>query len=368
MKQQLNWAVYIPPQCGIVSYAESAPGQAKTACIGALAKASGRRYLACELGRLLPEDLGGIPAPRTIEVEGQQVDCVVRLMDEVFLRAKMEPSIVLLDEINQAGHSMLAASQQWINPPPSNAWVFAAGNPLEQSSNGVEFTPPFVNRLCVVTWERPVDARREGWRNGFKSYPAPSVPIVPADYLDTFGPYWGPLMCSFEDQAPDLFGDSGYPKDPAAASKPWPSDRSWTNVGKLLCAADAVGANASVKHALIAGCVGEPAAVQFEKWLASQDLPDPEEILSQPHTLKLTPRFDISRAVMSGVIARVRADNQPKRWELLIDVVETAYGQQPEVAMSAAGAAWKVKPDGHTPKLRNGAWREMQQNLLATQP
>lgn len=363
---QLNWQAYIPPQIGIVAYIESAPGQAKTACFAALAAASNRRYLPLELGRLLPEDLGGCPAPRTIDIGGVQVDCVVRLLDETMLRARLEPSLVLLDEVNQAGHSMLASCQQWINPPPPNAWVAACGNPIAQASNAVEFTPPFVNRLCVVKWERPVEAMKAGWRNGFKDYPEPEFPIVPDDYLETSGPCWGCLLADFQDQHPELFGDDAFPKDIAKASEPWPSDRSWTNAGKLLAACDAVGADATVKHKLVAGCVGEPAAAQWNRWLVEQRLPDPESILAEPHTLKLKSRFDFNRAILAAVMGRVRANSTPQRWEAGYDVLEVAFTQQPEIAMSAEGLLWKLKPEGHTPKIRNGAAADMRRLRLQT--
>jgi hypothetical protein len=368
MKQR-NWQFFIPPQCGVVAYAESAPGQAKTACIRALAQASNRRFVACYLDQMLPEDIGGVPSPRSIDVGGQQVDGVVKLLDEALLRAKLEPSVVLMDELNQASHSMMAAAQEWLNNPPSCSWVFACGNPIAQASNGVEFTPPFVNRLCVVKWERPVEARREGWKNGFKDYPAPSVPIVPADYLDVHGPYWGELLCQFEDRYPELFGDAGYPKDESQTSQPWPSDRSWTNVGKLLCAADAVGANPTVRHHLVEGCVGVAAAAQWTKWLAEQKLPDPEDFIAEPHTLKLAARFDWNRAVIGSILGRLKAETTKERWERGYDIVETVFDQQPELALSAESALWTIKKaiDPYTPRVRpNGAAAEIRKLRLAT--
>ena len=363
---QRNWQVFIPPQCGVVVYAESAPGQGKTASLKALAAASRRRFLAFYLDQALPEDIGGVPAPRSVEINGQSTDCIVKLLDETLLRAKLEPSLVLLDELNQASHSMMAACQEWLNVPPENAWVFACGNPIEQASNAVEFTPPLVNRICVVPWQRPSEERRAGWRNGFKDYPAQTFPIVSPDYLDASGAYWGELLCQFEDEHPGLFGDEAFPKDIAMASKPWPSDRSWTNAGKLLAACDDVGANPEVRHQLIAGCVGEPAAAQFQRWLVEQRLPDPEEILAAPHTLKLSPRFDANRALMHAILGRLKANGTPQRWEAGYDVLEVAYGQHPELALSAEGALWRCKPQGYNPRIRNGVAQEIRKLRLAT--
>ena len=360
---QTNWPVYIPAQIGIVPYVQGSPGEGKSAVIRALAELTNRRFLPCYLESMLPEDLGGIPVPRSVDIGGMPAECAVKLLDETFLRAKSEPSIVLLDELNQASHSMMAAAQEWINPPPDQAWVFAAGNPIEQATNGVEFSAPFVNRLCVVEWTCPVDSITAGWRSGFKSYPAPQFPIVPPDYLDTFGPLWGGVLADFVDRFPELM--KACPEDTSAASKPWPSPRSWTNVGRLMAAADSVGANAVTKDALIKGCVGAAAGQQFQRFVTSLQLPDPEELLAQPHTLKLPQRFDLSRAIVASVIGRIRANATPQRWECAWDFLEVVFGQQPETAMASEGTLWKLKPDGHMPKVRNGAAAEMRSLRLS---
>lgn len=364
MEHQVNWAFWIAGQARVVPLAYGIPGVAKTASCRSLAQRANRRFLGCYLDQMLPEDMGGVPAPTRISIGDVEHDCIKKLLDETMLRAQLEPSVVLLDELNQASHSMMAAAQEWINSPPESCWMFAAANPVEQASNGVDLTPPLVNRMCVVTWERPVEARREGWRRGFRDYPAPQVPLLPDDYLDIFGGKWGELLCAFEDQHADLFGDDAFPKDLDQATKPWPSDRSWTNVGILLSAGESVGANATTRHNLIAGCVGDAAAQQFERWLAAQDLPDPEELLAMPHTLKLPVRFDMSRAIVASIIGRLRANCTPARWESAYDLLEVAFRQQQEVALSAEGAVWKLKPDGHLPKERNGAAAEMRKARL----
>jgi hypothetical protein len=336
--KQTNWAHWIAGQVGVVPLSLGIPGVAKSACHRALAAATGRRYLPCLLDQQLPEDLGGYPVPRTIEINGQTHDCVRKLLDETMLRAQEEPSVVLIDELTNVSHSMQAAALQWINEPSPHAWMFAAANPVDKAAAGVDLAPPMVNRLCVLNWERPREARRQGWKNGFRDYPAPEFPIVPETYLDDFGPYWGALLCQFEDAYPELFDEEAFPKDPAKASEPYPSDRSWTNVGRLLAAADAVGASPGVKHQLIAGCVGTPAAAQFERWLVEQKLPNPRDVLAAPHELKLLPRFDMNRALIAGVLGVVRAENEPRIWEAAFDVLEVAYQQQPEVALSAEGS------------------------------
>lgn len=84
--KQLNWAYFIPPQTGIAAYAQSAPGQAKTASLRCLAQHTGRRFLPCYLDQMLPEDIGGVPAPRTIEINGQGVGLVAKVLSGMRLR------------------------------------------------------------------------------------------------------------------------------------------------------------------------------------------------------------------------------------------------------------------------------------------
>ena len=395
MKSQQNWASLIACQSGIVPMIEGPPGTGKTAVFRALANAANRRFLQVILGQLMPEDLRGIPVPSDIIIPNGQIcracngtrpndgrppcpncdssnreDLEVRgvrfLIGEDFLRANHEPTLMLLDEFNQCGTDVHGAAQEIVNTPPEDCWMVAVSNPAEQSTNGRELTPPMVNRMCVVQWERPNKSRREGWRNGFRDYPAPDVPIVPPDFLTTYGANWGGLMCDFEDRFPSLFGEAAFPKDVAMASRPWPSDRSWTNVGILMAACDAVWANKLTRAHCVIGCVGEGAGNQFLQWAAMNDLPDPEDLLARPDQLKLPNRFDLVRTILGSVISAVEENNTPERWERLFDLIEVAFTQQPETSLASEGRVWKIKPDGHTPKLRNGVAAEMRKARLGS--
>lgn len=368
MRSQQNWAALIATQAGICPYIEGSPGTAKTAVLRALAAATGRRFIQVILRQKMPEDLGGVPVPSDITLgDGSVVRGVQHLLGEDMLRAHHEPSLMLLDEMNQAGHDVLGAAQEFINSPPANCWLVAVGNPVEQSTSGVELAPPVVNRMLVTSWERPNETRRQGWRNGFSGFPAPDVPIVPAGFLEQYGPSWGQMLCDFEDRMPALFGEEAFPKTPGSASQPWPSDRSWTNCGILMAACDSVWANASTRAKCVLGTVGQGAGNSFLQWSNLKDLPDPEELLARPDTLVLPKRFDLVRTILGGCLSAVKGNATPERWERLFDLIEVAYGQQPEVALSIEGQVWKIKPAGHQPRLRQGgAAAEMRQVRLGT--
>lgn len=352
---QTNWAPLIAGQAGVVPLALGIPGVAKTAFFEALAESTNRRFIPYMLDQSLPEDLKGYPLVQEIQSNGQTVQAMVHVLEEARLRAECEPAVVLLDELTCAGHSIQAAALQWVNNPSPNCWMFAAANPPDKAAAGVDLTPPMVNRLCVVPWETPVEAIREGWRNGLE-FPAPDVPIVPDNWRDHL-PKWGCLVDDFIQRFPDRM--EAYPRDPAKAAEPYPTPRAWTNVVKLLAAAESVSANKHVRRLLINGCVGDGAGAEFNSFLETEDLPDPEEILADPQLLELPRRGDLAVAIVRGILARVEAQNTSDRWERCCDVFEQTWTQNKEVAMAGYGRLWKIKPNGYAPPKRNGVFAEM---------
>ena len=199
-------------------------GWEQVAFFEALAQTTGRRFIPYMLDQSLPEDLKGYPLVQDIQVNGHAARAMVHVLEEARLRAESEPAVVLLDELTCAGHSIQAAALQWVNTPSPMSWMFAAANPPDKAAAGVDLTPPMVNRLCVIPWETPVEAIRQGWRNGLE-FPAPNVPIVPANWRDHL-PKWGCLVDDFIQRFPDRM--EAYPRDPAKAAEPYPTPRSWT--------------------------------------------------------------------------------------------------------------------------------------------
>ena len=357
---QTNWAFYIAMQAGVVPVAESSPGQGKTAVCRAMAAASKRRFLQVILSQKLREDIGGVPVPKTIEIGDGKFECVKALLPEELVRATNEPSVVLLDELNHASHDVLGAAQEIINNPPANCWMGAFMNPIDQSTSGVELSPPVVNRVCMLKWDRHVDERRAGWASGFSSYPMPEFPLVPADFLEDFGPKWGNLLCMFEEVMPQHFdADETYPQDEQAALKPWRSDRSWTNAGILLAACEAAGGSKATASKLVRGCVGDGPAMEFLAWVDKQKLPTPEAILANPTAWQVPRRFDLARAMIAGCIGVAKREKDAELWESLVDLNEHIFTQRREIAVSCHGAVWKAKPSGYEPRIRAGVALEM---------
>ena len=104
------------------------------------------------------------------------------------------------------------------------------------------------------------------------------------------------------------------PTDPATAGRGWPSPRTWEMTARLWAAADAAGAGGETRSALVRGCVGDGAGVEFLTWLAEMDLPDPEAVLADPASFALPERGDRAYAALAAVAAAVAADLTPERW------------------------------------------------------
>ena len=358
--QQVNWSYWIAGQAGVIPVAFGMPGVAKTESTRALARAAGRLFLPVMLDQVLPEDLGGYPVVRQVEHEGRSLDVMRRVHDERFVRARLEPSVLLIDELTNVGHAQQAAALQLMAEGIEGCWIFAAANPPEQAAAGIELTPPMVNRLCVLQWELDRDAIRTGWRQGLV-FPSPDIPLLPSDWMHGAAK-WGALLCEFERAFPDLL--DAFPRDVAQASQPFPSPRSWTNVVKLLAAAESVDASERIQSQLVYGCVGQAAGTQFLTWLSRQDLPDPESILANPGALRLPKRGDLALAIVSSVLNRIERQNTPDRWEAGRDVLGIVFRQTQEIAVAAHGRLWKCKPPGYQPKQRGAEFAELHQLVM----
>ncbi len=346
MRKRTNWAYYIAGQAGVVPVAFGSPGSAKTTSCQALALASGRQFLSFVLQHHLPEDFGGFPVVRTIDANGQTWEMMRRIPDEKIVMARMAPSVILFDELTNAGQGVQAAALQLIQDGIPGCWMFAAANPVEMAASGVELALPMVNRLCILQWETDHETWDAGCRNGFQFEP-PAVPLLPANWRGHCGT-WGPLLSEFRQKRCELW--SVMPPD--LNSEPFPSPRSWTNAGTLCAAAESVKAGSGVRAELVHGCVGKGAGSEFLGWIQELDLPDPQDILDNPGDLHLPGRGDLAMAILGSVLNLVQENGGAATWEQGRAVLQVAWKQAQELAFAMDGKLWAVKPEGHAPEPR----------------
>jgi hypothetical protein len=95
------------------------------------------------------------------------------------------------------------------------------------------------------------------------------------------------------------------PEDESDAAKAWPSPRTWDMTADLLAAAKAYEADSDTERELVTGSVGQGPGFEFLNYVNELDLPDPEDLLSNPEAFTLPPRGDQQFAVFASVAAAV---------------------------------------------------------------
>lgn len=255
--------------------------------------------------------------------------------------------VLFLDEISTAPPAVQAALLRVVLERtvgdlqlPDDVVVIAAANPPDQAADGWDLSAPLANRFCHLDWSVDAAAIAEGFTAGF---PTPSAPTLPADWAKA-------RVRARADVATFLLLRPGLasapPTERAAAGRAWPSPRSWEMAADLLAACRAGGLRSEVTSALITGCVGGGAGIEFLTWLSALDLPDPEQVLASADSFELPERGDRAYAVLTSVAAAIAANNTPERWASGWVVLGRAGESAPDVAALAARILVRCRPEG----------------------
>ena len=260
------------------------PGCGKSRTIEAFARAMSRQCYTLIGSLREPADVGGYPYP----VHGEQPYMAV-MPPKWAQDCQNGQWVLFLDELTTCPPAVQAAllgviAENRVGDAvlPDTVWKLAACNPPDCAANGSELEPPLANRLCHLTWETDTEAWQRGMGNAL-GFPQPSFVPLPPDWEKCVGRNTG-LVGAFHKHKPGLL--EAYPKDRAKTSGPWPSIRSWTNAAICAAALEAIDAEPLLRYRAVAGCVGEEAALEFQTWEQSLDLPDPEVWLSQAETAR----------------------------------------------------------------------------------
>jgi len=338
-KSELNWAFLIAGQCGVPACAEGAPGIGKTETLKCLAAFTRRQFFSYELSRTQPEDLQGFPVVGTRRHHGEELKFMQFVPDERLLSARLEPSILLLDEISNVIAPKQAAALNLIQNPPANCWMYMACNPMESSADGQPLTPPFINRIWMGQWEIDVEAQNYGLTHNL-TYPPPDVPIVPSDYRSHTN-HWGAIIHDYLSSFPK--DRNACPENRADKHKPWPSSRQWHNLCLVLSACTAVRASNETRDKLVMGLVGHEVGPQFIEYVDTLQLPRPSQLLQSPSIFKQYDRYDIQYSLTTSVCnylhnlsEEARADHVDQAYKLL-EVIESVSGDLGEALASTLG-------------------------------
>lgn len=346
-------AVAVAVQARVPAIVTSPPGDGKTAIFNAIFRQLCAEHHTSIVALHEPPEYGGYPVPREEGVVLLPVAWVNRL-------AAVPPGKIaglFLDELGNGAPATRAAAMRgildgtWGEKTIPQLATVAAQNPPECSENGTELSAPLANRFVHLPWDMPVSYWAEAMLAGF---PEPAVRRLPASWREDIARSRG-LVAAFAAVRPAAF--KNMPRQADERSRAWPSLRTWTMAMELLTACRAMGYHSEhdVTRLLVAGCIGDATALEFLTWVTEQDLPDPEKVLADPKSLKLSERGDRCYAVLTSIVAAVLANNTPARWLAAWSVLEQAVKQQrPDVAAASARALARNRPgDVDPPKAIN---------------
>lgn len=323
-----------------------APGTGKTSAIRAMAKEISWPCETVIAAIREPSDFSGLP----VILDGDVIMAPPRWARRL---ADAGHGILFLDEISTAPPAVQAALLRVVLervvgdlPLPEGVVIVAAANPPEQSADGWDLSAPLANRFCHLDWTVEAHAFAQGIAGGWLP---PNVPILPGGWESSL-PLARGLVSAFTSVRPSLTVD--VPSDGAAAGRGWPSPRTWEMVSILWTAAGAAGVSDDARSALVRGCLGDGAGIEFLSWTQEMDLPDPETLLAEPMSFEPPERGDRVYAVLSSVAAAVAANSTPERWKAGWEVLARAAEKTPDVAAVAARVLAQCRPAGATaPKI-----------------
>ena len=322
------------------------PGEGKTATVES-AKAQGWHVETVIITHSEPSDFAGLPI---VTASGD-----VTLAPPAWAKRLAEfdgPSIAFFDEFSTASPALQAAALRPLThyqvgalQLPDSVSFVAAANPSDVAAAGWELAGPTASRFVHLEFGMPFAVFSDGLVTG--QWPALFVPVIPEDYrrfLDQERVFVAGFLRARESQL------SSIPSGAADRGRAFPTPRTWDYASRLAALAKAISAPSEVRRLLVAGAIGDAAAFEYLRWVASQDLPDPEALLADPKSAKFTDmRPDRVYVTLQGVLAAVSRRTTAERWSSAIDLCAAAaeaVGIDPAVPAVRALMRPTLRPSG----------------------
>ena len=330
-------------RAGVAVLLMSDPGAGKSSMVRGLARSRG---IPCEtvLGSIRePADFSGLPVIR---------DDGVILCPPEWARSlrEAETGMLLLDELTTCPPAVQAAMlgvalERRVGDVrlPREVVIVACANPTDKAADGWALAPSLANRFLHLQFEPTPAEYIEGLTTGWASPPASRA----IDAGEERRAASRAAVAGFLRTSPHLM--HAYPQTAAEASGAWPSRRTWTMTAEVL--ARVRDDDADARHAAIYGLVGEGTGIEFVKWLAEADLPDPADVLADPDRVNWKDRPDKVWAILAGVVAHCTAGKgSAERWRAAWGpLVSAAASGAPDVAAAVSRDLARARPTGILP-------------------
>lgn len=336
-----------------------APGNGKTSWITSLAESMGA-YLEVIIASIHdPTDFVGLQYPDPNGTE-------TRFLTPAWVnRVNSHPlSIVFYDEISTAPQAVQAALLRTIQERVvgetklhSGVRIIAAANPPELAAGGFDLSAPLANRFAHFDWLKLYSPGE--WLDGFLSGGWPAARLdTPCKDLEAARIEARAMIGAFLTARPSHIEASL--KEMMEHPLAFPTRRSWDRASQALAFLVAYGVrwDTDIMLDALAAMVGEGHALEAIQYMRELDLPDPAEMLANPHKCKLPERSDRVFAAMSAAIGHVLGamngaasskDFKPVAsiWIAALDLLERLNGAgHRDIAMSLARLLLKSEHTG----------------------
>lgn len=306
-------------------------GEAKTSYGEAVATQLAPVVKSFSVAQMMPEIIAGMPYANLEQM------CVHLLPKDDFAEiANAGPggAILILDEMpdatpmtQSACHRLFTHGEAGSLKFPERTAIIGMGNPPDQSTTGGSFAEAIATRVCQIGWTGVPAEVYDAFRlehaaavasNSSAEWPTPGIYELPKDWTRMI-PEVARKFVAFRR------AHASCRKSRAQANStlngmllgraaPAANSRTWEYAEYLVAACDAFGESATrTRYLLLAGLIGEAAAMQFLTYEKNLDLPDPEDCLSGMP--RLPREGHMLMAVCQSVVAAVLSNNTCKRFE-----------------------------------------------------
>lgn len=337
---------------GIPLFFEGPPGASKTSRFYALAKRMGLagKFESLKPSTRGPEYFGCTPVPTEkvlpdgTKINGFNFPLPLRFAEKFGSGAGM----ILLDELTNAPPAVRPALLGFLQERElgeqkfsGRVRIFGAGNAVNESPTGQEFSPPEANRFGHLLWGDPTpDELGAYFANGCVASDE-ETPInleqreaaVLEQFYGTEFPIAIGAVTGFLKARPDLLRRQPAPTDPQS-SRAWASPRTWEYALRALASARCNGLNESETELFVGSFISESVANEFFVWRREQDIPSPFDLLDGKVTFEpKVSRLDRTVAVLNSCVAVLTSDaakrDMPLRkaradrfWPIALKIVE----------------------------------------------
>jgi hypothetical protein len=295
-------------------------GVGKTSSIRSLMQSLNRVFIHMNGATNVAEDFSGYPCPDF------EAGIVRQLPPSWVKRLEHGDGAILCDELTCTSQATLAGELTLLSDNivgdyelPDTTLKVAAANPPELAPNSAPLPASIRSRFVHFDWVIDREALLAGYRNGCE-WEAPAWPIVPETWEENM-PYFGSLVEAFLRSHPDAL--CRMPTDDTVRA--FPNPRGYEFLIRTLAAAKACGYGdmSDVSQTLARGCVGEPEAASFMRFVRTMDLIDPAAILDGSAEYEPTSRADLNICLVTGLIQQLRVRTDAERWTRAADVFAT---------------------------------------------